>query len=303
MTTFSRIKKFGIGFVVVALIGSMLVFAGCQAPATDKPADTGAASEQTNTPPAPPAAPAVELQIFAANSLDAALPAVQDLYTSKHPNVTFADTQFLASGDLVEKIKGGATPDLLITASAASMDTAVQNGGINEATRVNMFTNDLVIVVKKDSPLTITSLDIVKDPSITSIAIGDGASVPAGQYANQSLNSIGLYSDASGKGGDYDASIVGKVKTAAKVGDVANYVATGDAQIGFVYSSDIYRSFGTDIKAAFTVPADSHKQIIYPGAALTASQNADAAKDFLDFCLNDPDALAIWAQYGFEMAK
>ena len=65
-------------------------------------------------------AQATELQIFAANSLEKALPEVQALYTEQHPEVTFADTQFKASGDLVEQIAGGATPDVLICASSSS---------------------------------------------------------------------------------------------------------------------------------------------------------------------------------------
>lgn len=252
--------------------------------------------------PAPeptPAAEAVELQIFAANSLEKALPEVQALYTAKHPEVTFADTQFKASGDLVEQIGAGAEPDLLITASKGSMDTAVENGSIDDATRIDMFGNDLVIVKALESDIAVTSLEDVKSDSITKIAIGDAATVPAGQYANQALNSIGLYSSDTGKDGDYDAAVASKVVLADKVGTAANYVATGNCEIGFVYTSDLYRYEG--IETAFTVPADSHKAILYPGAVLKASKSADVAKDFLDFCLTDPDAQKIWSQYGFEV--
>ena len=31
--------------------------------------------------------------------------------------------------------------------------------------------------------------------------------------------------------------------------------------------------------------------------------NPVEAADFLDFCMNDPDALQIWSQYGFEVAE
>ena len=49
------------------------------------------------------AKPAVELQVFAANSREKALPEVQALYTEQ-TGVTFADTQFKASGDLVAQL-------------------------------------------------------------------------------------------------------------------------------------------------------------------------------------------------------
>ena len=46
----------------------------------------------------------VELQIFAANSLTKAMDEAQELYTSQHPNVTFAPTQYEGSGTLVEML-------------------------------------------------------------------------------------------------------------------------------------------------------------------------------------------------------
>jgi molybdate transport system substrate-binding protein len=281
---------------VVAVFALVFALTACSQPKPEQPADTTPPKEDVTPAPTPDP---VKLQIFAANSLEKALPEVQKLYSAAHPEVTFDDTQFKASGDLVEQIGAGAAPDALITASKGSMDTAVEGGSIDEATRVDMFGNDLVIVKAKGSDVTVASLEDVKLDAFTKIAIGDSATVPAGQYANQSLNSIGLYSSDTGKEGEYDASIAGKVVLADKVGTAANYVATGDCQIGFVYTSDIYRYDG--IEAAFTVPADAHKAILYPGAVLKGSKNAAVAKDFLNFCLTDPEAQKVWSQYGFEV--
>ena len=46
---------------------------------------------------------------------------------------------------------GGATADIEITASKGTMDTAVKEGYVDEGTRFDMFTNDLVIVAGTDS--------------------------------------------------------------------------------------------------------------------------------------------------------
>jgi molybdate transport system substrate-binding protein len=279
---------------VLSVFALVFALAACAQPT--------AGDSQAEAPPAGDATPAstpVELQVFAANSLEKALPEVQALYTAAHPEVSFAETQFKASGDLVEQIGAGAAPDLLITASKGSMDTAVEGGSIDEATRTDMFANDLVIVKAAGSDVALSSLEDVKSDAFSKIAIGDAATVPAGQYANQALNNIGLYSSDTGKDGEYDASIAGKVVLADKVGTAANYVATGDCQIGFVYTSDIYRYDG--IEAAFTVPGDAHKAIVYPGAVLTGSKSAEVAADFLNFCLADPDAQKVWSQYGFEV--
>jgi molybdate transport system substrate-binding protein len=264
-----------------------------EAKASSSSADDSAAADKIVAKPG-------ELQIFAANSLEKALPEVQNLYTEAHPEVTFADTQFKASGDLVEQMNAGAQPDLLITASKGTMDKAEEAGLIDADTRTDMFNNELVIVVCDEDDYDIQSISDVASDSITSIAIGDSATVPAGKYANQALYSVGLYSDESGDGGEYDASIADKINLADKVGTAAKWVSTRDCQVGFVYSSDVYRYDG--IKVAYQCPSDSHKAIVYPGAVAADAVNAETAADFIDFCLTDPDALQIWSQYGFEVA-
>jgi len=276
---------------VLLVVSASLAFTACGGEA---------AGEQNNEPANTESQPAaIELQIFAANSLEKALPEVQALYTAQNPQVTFKDTQFKGSGDLVTELQGGAPADILITASSSTMNTAVENGSIDEATRIDMFTNELIVVTQAGSTLKITSLADVNSAEITKVAIGDADAVPAGAYANQSLFTVGLYSDESGKGGTYTKGFDAKVIIQSSVGNVAKTVSTGDVQIGFVYSSDLYRYDG--IAQLFVIPSNTHKAIVYPGAVVADSANSDEAAKFLEFCLNDPEALKIWAQYGFEL--
>lgn len=270
-----------VAFGLTALFAG--TFAGCGA----NPADTAGSAPAT----------AVELQIFAANSLEKAMPEVQALYTEK-TGVTFADTQFKASGDLIEQMRAGAQVDVLITASKGTMDDAVAGELVDEATRLDMFVNDLVVVKAEGSDVEIASLEDVKNIE-GKVAIGDAVTVPAGKYANQALNTIGLYTGGAGDDGEYAPEFADRVALADKVGTAAKYVSTGDATIGFVYSSDIFRYDG--IEQAFVCPEDTHKPIVYPGAVSASSEHAAAAADFLDFCMNDAEAQKVWAKYGFEL--
>lgn len=238
------------------------------------------------------------LQVLAANSLEKAMPEVQDLFSSA-AGAAFADTQYKGSGDLVEQLRGGAPADILITASEDTMDDAAEAGLVDTSTRVDMFSNDLVVVRAAGSGVQLGSLGDVASVD-GRIAIGEPGAVPAGRYANQALASVGLYSSATGVDGEYDASIADRVVQADKVGTAAQYVATGDCAIGFVYSSDVYRYEG--IEVALTCPAESHDAIVYPGAVAAPSADPARAADFLDFCMSDEDALAVWAEYGFELA-
>lgn len=274
-----------VAFGLTALLAGTL--AGCGA----KPADSAGSAEGS----AP--AKAVELQIFAANSLEKAMPEVQALYTEK-TGVTFADTQFKASGDLIEQMRAGAQVDALITASKGTMDDAVAGELVDEASRLDMFVNDLVVVKAEGTDVEIASLEDVKNIE-GKVAIGDAVTVPAGKYANQALNTIGLYTGGAGDDGEYAPEFADRVALADKVGTAAKYVSTGDATIGFVYSSDIFRYDG--IEQAFVCPEDTHKPIVYPGAVSASSEHAEAAADFLDFCMSDAEAQKVWAKYGFEL--
>lgn len=292
MSMFTAMSRRG----ALALIASLAIagsVAGCSGNTAAQGSAEAAGSSSTQS------AENVELQIFAANSLEKALPEVQALYTEQ-TGVTFADTQFKASGDLVEQMRAGAQVDALITASKGTMDDAVEADLVDESTREDMFVNDLVIVKAEGSDLAISSIEDVASLD-GRIAIGDAATVPAGKYANQALASVGLYTNAEGADGEYAASIADKVALADKVGTAAKYVSTGDCVAGFVYSSDIFRYDG--IEEAFVCPEDSHKPIVYPGAVSATSENAEEAAKFLEFCLTNKDAQKIWAKYGFELSE
>ncbi|WP_286683641.1 molybdate ABC transporter substrate-binding protein [Collinsella sp. UBA1693] len=292
MSMFTAMSRRG----ALALIASLAIagsVAGCSGNTAAQGSAEAAGSSSTQS------AEKVELQIFAANSLEKALPEVQALYTEQ-TGVTFADTQFKASGDLVEQMRAGAQVDALITASKGTMDDAVEADLVDESTREDMFVNDLVIVKAEGSDLAISSIEDVASLD-GKIAIGDAATVPAGKYANQALASVSLYTNAEGTDGEYAASIADKVALADKVGTAAKYVSTGDCVAGFVYSSDIFRYDG--IEEAFVCPEDSHKPIVYPGAVSATSENAEEAAKFLEFCLTNKDAQKIWAKYGFELSE
>lgn len=112
-----------------------------------------------------------------------------------------------------------------------------------------MFNNDLVIVTKEGGDLARSghSLEDIAAGKYT-LAVGD-ENVPAGNYACQSLTTVGSYiepdgatgADATGKGGEFSATLQPKVTLGGKVGDVCKYAESGEVDIAMVYTSDVYR--------------------------------------------------------------
>ena len=136
--------------VVAGAMAAMLALSGCggsQASSSNGSSNSSNGGQQ------------VELQIFAANSLEKALPEVQELYTEQ-TGTTFADTQFKASGDLVEQMRAGAAVDVLITASKGTMDDAEAAELVDADTREDMFVNDLVIIRAEGSD---TKVEVIAD--------------------------------------------------------------------------------------------------------------------------------------------
>ena len=250
----------------------------------------------------------VELQVFAANSLSKAMEEVETAYIADgHTNVSFADTQYKASGELNEMLGAGSYADLLISASKGSMDTAAEKGYVDSSTRVDMFKNDLVMVSKEGTDLKDVTLQDIADGKYT-FCVGD-ESVPAGNYACQSLSTVGVYlppasdegktgKDISGKGGTFADGYAPVLDTS--VGNVCKHAQSGDVDIAFVYTSDVYRFGGVQIVG--TVPADTHKNIVYPGAITSNCKNTEATQEFLDWCLSSDKAQEIWQKWGFELA-
>ena len=289
--------------LALSLVGAFAMF-GCSSnnTTTEKKDDT-AKTEQAEP---------VELQVFAANSLSKAMEDIQKAYIEdSHDNVTFKDTQYKSSGELNEMLGAGSYADLLISASKGSMDTAVSKGYVDESTRVDMFKNDLVMVSKKGAEMKDVTLQDIADGKYT-ICVGDD-SVPAGNYAAQSLSTVGVYApagddagktgkDITGKGGSYNTDMVkdGKVVLDTSVGNVCKHAQSGDVDIAFVYTSDVYRFGGVQVVG--TVPADTHKNIVYPGAITKDCTNVEATQEFLDWCLNSEKAQKIWQDWGFELA-
>lgn len=95
--------------------------------------------------------------------------------------------------------------------------TPLRAGSVDEATRLDMFVNDLGVVKAEGSGVEIASLEDVKNIE-GKVAIGDAVTVPAGKYANQALNTIGLYTGAAGDDGVYAPEFADRVALADQGG-------------------------------------------------------------------------------------
>lgn len=227
---------------------------------------------------------AKEILVGAAASLKPVMEELQTVYGDENPDVTVT-FNFAGSGTLEQQIREGAPIDLFISAAEKQMDSLSKDDLILEDTRVELLRNQLVLVVPKDSTLGISGFeDISKAPVI---AVGDPESVPAGQYAKEVFDSIGITQEVEGK------ATYGKDVT-----EVLAWVSSGDADAGVVYATDAISDENVTIAAY--APEGSHSKIVYPAAVIKASGEAEGARSFLEF-LGTQEAEDVFVEYGFEV--
>jgi molybdate transport system substrate-binding protein len=126
------------------------------------------------------------------------------------------------------------------------------------------------------------------DDSIRLIALGDPASVPAGQYGRQTLTYFHLLEKLNSR-----------FVLAKDVRQVLTYVETGNADAGLVYATDAQAS--TRVRVVATAPDSSHDPILYPAAVVKGTHNEETARKFVEF-LASPAARAIFVKHGFTIA-
>jgi molybdate transport system substrate-binding protein len=226
------------------------------------------------------------LTVFAAASMKNALDDIDAAYTAKTGIKIVAS--YAASSALAKQIEQGAPADVFASADTDWMDYASAKKNINEATRVNLLGNSMVLIAPKDSKIDNVAIgpgfDLAKLAGDGKIATGDVKAVPVGKYAKAALEKLGAWQAAEPK-----------FATAESVRAALALVARGEAVLGIVYSTDAKVEPG--VKIVGTFPADSHPAIIYPVAA-TATAKPEVA-DYLAF-LRSLAAKAIFEKYGFK---
>jgi molybdate transport system substrate-binding protein len=188
------------------------------------------------------------------------------------------------SGTLARQIEQGAPVDVFFSAAEKQMDELAAQGSIEADSRRDLVGNALVLIAPAQAT-TLHSFQDLTNPRVKTLALGETSTVPAGAYARQTLEHLGLFT-----------AIEKKVVYAKDVRAVLTYVETGDADAGMVYQTDANTS--KNVRVIAVAPADSHDPILYPAAVLRDSKNKPAARAFLEF-LAGPDARAVFQKYGF----
>ncbi len=206
------------------------------------------------------------------------------MFQDKYPGVTVKGT-YDSSGKLQTQIEEGLEADVFMSASPKQMTALDEEGLIVSDTVTNLLENKIVLIVPSDSDSGFTRFEDIEKAE--SIALGDPASVPVGQYSEEALTSLGIWD-----------KIQDKVSFGTNVTEVLNQVAAASADAGIVYATDA-ASMADRVKVVAEAPEGSlAKKVIYPVAVVKATANAEAAGNFVEFLKTD-EAMKVFESYGF----
>ena len=225
---------------------------------------------------------AADIFVFAAASLTDALNEVAPAYASGSGDKLIFN--FAGSNALARQIKEGAPADVFFSADEIQMDNLDQAGLIDSATRQDLLSNTLVIVVPEDGPSELTPAAL-GDPALKRLALADPRSVPAGVYAREYLTKLGLWN-----------AIAPKIVPTENVRGALSAVESGNVEAGIVYKTDA--AISKSVKIAYEVVPTEGPRIVYPVAVIKDSRNAGASRKFVEYLKSEP-ALAVFRKFGF----
>jgi molybdate transport system substrate-binding protein len=226
-----------------------------------------------------------DITVYAAASLTDAVGELGKEYEAMGKGKIVAS--YAASSDLARQIEHGAPADLFISADRQWADYLDQRGLLDRATRIDLLRNELVLIVPAASAASLAiapGFKLAEALGDSRLAVGDPDHVPAGIYARQSLEQLGIW-----------AAVEPKLARAGSVRGALLFVERGDCPFGIVYRSDAQSDPKVKIIGLF--PEDSHSPVVYP-AALVAGHQSPAAAEFLHF-LAGPEAGAVFQRFGF----
>lgn len=209
------------------------------------------------------------------------------LFNKSHSDITIEGT-YDSSGKLQTQIEEGLAADIFFSAATKQMNALKDSGFIDGSKSIELLENEIVLIAPINSATTIDSFARIGEAEY--IALGDPQSVPAGQYAQEALTSIGVWDEMQAK-----------TSFGTNVTEVLNQVAEGSADVGIVYATDAAQ-IPDKVKIIAVAPEGSlEKPVIYPVGILANAPERASAELFYEF-LQSPEAIDIFISNGFKVA-
>lgn len=191
-----------------------------------------------------------------------------------------------STGKFYAQIKNGAPFDVLLAADDETPARLTREG---EAVHTQTYAIGKLALWSADATKIDSTDSILRRSAYNKLAIANPKLAPYGAAAMQALEKLGLADTAK------DKFVVGE-----NIGQTHQFVASGNADIGFVALSQITLDGKLTGGSAWRVPASLYAPIRQDAALLKHGADNPAARALLDF-LKSPQAHTVIRGYGYDL--
>ncbi|MDT4857320.1 modA: molybdate ABC transporter, periplasmic molybdate-binding protein [compost metagenome] len=131
--------------------------------------------------------------------------------------------------------------------------------------------------------------EVLKDGQYKHLSIANPKTAPYGLAATQVLDKLGL-----------TETVKPKLVEGQNITQALQFVSSGNAELGFVALSQVYKDGKISNGSAWIVPAEMHEPIRQDALILKKGESNPAAKALVDY-LKGPKAAEVIKSFGYEL--
>lgn len=195
---------------------------------------------------------------------------------------------FGSTGKFYAQIKSGAPFEVLLAADDET-PARLEREGLGAPGMRFTYAIGRLVLWSRQPTLVDDQGDVLKTGRFERLALADPKLAPYGAAAVEVLNGLGLLK-----------SLAPKFVQGGNIAQTHQYVATGNAELGFVALSQVFADGKLTRGSAWTVPARLHTPIRQDAVVLNAGKDKPAALAFMAYLRNDK-ARAIIRSFGYEL--
>ncbi|WP_422631712.1 molybdate ABC transporter substrate-binding protein [Pseudomonas farsensis] len=195
---------------------------------------------------------------------------------------------FGATGQFYAQIKNGAPFDVFLAADDSTPAKLEQENQIVAGSRFTYAVGTLALWSAKPGYVDAKG-EVLRANAFKHLAIANPKAAPYGLAATQVLDKLKL-TDATKT----------KIVEGQNITQAYQFVSTGNAELGFVALSQVYKDGKVSEGSAWIVPAELHEPIRQDAVILNKGKDNPAAKALVDY-LKGPEAAALIKSYGYQI--
>ncbi|GAB0076054.1 molybdate ABC transporter substrate-binding protein [Pseudomonas syringae group genomosp. 3] len=195
---------------------------------------------------------------------------------------------FGATGQFYTQIKNGAPFEVFLSADDTTPAKLEQEGDTVKGSRFTYAIGTLALWSAKEGYVD-SKGEVLKANQYQHLSIANPKAAPYGLAATQVLSKLGLTDTTKAK-----------IVEGQSITQAYQFVSTGNAQLGFVALSQIYKDGKLTSGSAWIVPDSLHDPIKQDAVILTKGKDNVAAKALVEY-LKGPKAAAIIKSFGYQL--